>query len=124
MAPKKRKTAKYKKSGRKLPKSKSNTPLMRSIRRKHGYGTAGHGSVYRQKLSSAQLATLAKKGAVTVKLRHGPRKRITKGNKFPDGHIEYYKRSDTGKIAVRRPGSDAKRSAQHMSRKKKPMVGD
>ena len=121
MPPKK---TKYKKSGRKLPKSKSNTPLMRSVRRRHGYGHAGHGTVHKQKLSSAQLATLAKKGSVTVKLRGGPRKKITKGNKFSDGHIEYYKRSDSKKTAVRRPGSDAKRSAQHMARRKKPMVGD
>ena len=59
-------------------------------------------TIHRQSLSPDQLTAVFSEGGVTVKLRNGPKQRITATNVFDDGHIEYYKRSGSNKIAVRR----------------------
>lgn len=114
----------YKKSGRKLSKSPSNSPLMRSVRRRYGTATAGHSKISKKQLTRKQRLTLSDKKSVVVKIRGVGKRRITPGNVFSDGHIEYYKRSDTKKIAIRRPGSDKKRTARRKGTTKKPMLGD
>ena len=58
-------------------------------------------TIHRQTLSHNQLTAIFSKGGVTIKLRNGPRQRITPMNVFDDGHIEYYKLSGN-KIAIRR----------------------
>lgn len=115
----------YVKTGRKLAKSPAQGHFMKAYRKKVGLGVSGHGKINRQKLTATQITTVSKKGGVSVKLKTvGKTVRVTPGNLFSDGHIEYYKRSDTKKIAVRRPGSDKKRTASHLGTKRRPMIGD
>ena len=112
----------YKRTGRKLSKSKEGSPLMRSIRKRTGKGYAGHGKINTRKLSDYEKKQLRTKGSITVTVG-GTKKKITKQN-VANGRIQWYRRSDTKKIAVTRPGSDKKRASRHKKTPKKPFVGD
>lgn len=115
----------YKKSGRKTKQRNYESKAVSKGRRESkGYGVSGHGNVHSKKLSRTQVKKIVETGGCMVKIPKVPKRRITIGNLFSDGHIEYYKRSDTKKIAVRRPGSDKKRIAGHKARRRKPMTGD
>ena len=85
---------------------------------------SGHGEVTERTLSAGMVKKL-KEGTPQFITIAGQRKKIFAGNLHPGGKIKWYKRSDTGKIAVCRPDMDRARESKYRPHsKKEPYSGD
>lgn len=122
--------AKYKKSGRKLAKPRGGQRSYAAAKRRaaHGVGRAGHGECQVRRASADQMKYFKSHGYFNIQL-NGKKRKVTRCNlKTSKGgrYYGFYKRSDTGKNALRNFCSDKKRTAAHSKpgNRRKPMVGD
>jgi ribosomal protein L13 len=75
--------------------------------------SVGHGPIYSRRIRLGQKTVIIK----------GQKKKITRSN-IRGGRIYWYKRSDTGKIALRRFSSDRKRRATRRAMRHRGYSGD
>lgn len=110
----------FKACGRKLKKPRGGERSYAAAKRRQACGTStsGHGKIIHRSLAPAQVKAFKKDGFVMMHVGDRRRK-VTKCNvqKRQGGgyYIGYYKRSDTGKYAMRNFCSDRKRAASHKS---------
>jgi len=84
--------------------------------------SVGHSSLQSRKLSARQLQTLRKRGWIKIKI--AGRTRIVRKRNVRKGYVYYYKRSDTGSVALRDFVRDYQRKARRRYIREKPFTGD
>ena len=84
---------------------------------------SGHGNIHQRTLPAEKLKQLKEKGRTTITL-NGRKRTITPCNLKAGNKIEYYKRSDTGKYALRNFCKDVHSKSTHKNAKKRGYEGD
>ncbi len=83
---------------------------------------SGHGNLHTRKLTASQLRKIQTEGRCTITIG-GEKKTVTPG-KVRNGKIQYYRRSDTGGIALRNYARDYSIHSTARSRKGRGFEGD
>ena len=95
-------------------------------KKKPALKSVGHGDIRTRKVSARVVSALREKGHSYINIA-GHRKRVTKGNLKKSGSgyvVQYYRRSDTKKPALRNFARDRARKASRRAIKGKGNTGD